>query len=93
MKKYNLILTILILIMLSLAVVRAVISNTMSTEGLVLSKVNEEINSYKLQNEILDERFLLSSSFTYLATEAARLGFIDNKSNFVLTNPLPLASR
>lgn len=92
MKKYNLILTILILITLSLAVTRVVVSNTMTTSGLALSRINEQVNFYKTQNEVLEERFLLFSSLTFLATEAAKLGFADSKSNFVLTSPLTAQS-
>lgn len=93
MKKYNLILTILILTVLSLSIVRAVLANTMSTSGILLSKLNLEVNFYKIQNEALEERFYSETSLTYLATEAAKLGFNDVKNNFVLTSPLPLASR
>lgn len=93
MKKYNMILTILILITLSLVVVRVVVSNRISTSGLELSRLEEEISSYSTQNEVLEERFLLSSSLTFLATEAARLGFTDKKNNLVLTSPLTAVKR
>jgi len=87
MKKHNLILTILILAALSLAVVRVVISNTMATSGLALDRINEQITLYKTQNEVLEEKYLVLSSLTFLATEAARLGFTDSKGSLVLTNP------
>lgn len=91
MKKYNLIITALILITLFLLGTRVVVLNRMSTSGFVLGEVNKEISFYKTQNAILSEHYLASSSLTSLASAAAKLGFIEGKSNFVLTSPLPLA--
>ena len=91
MKKYNLIITALILTTLFLLTARVVISNRMSTSGFALGEVNKEISFYKTQNAILSEHYLASSSFTNLASVAAKLGFVEGKSNFVLTNSLPLA--
>ena len=93
MKKYNLILGILICITLILSVGRVVVSNRISTSGLILDGINDKINFYKTQNDILSEKLLSLSSFSNLSTTAAKLGFVDGKNSFVLTSPLPLASR
>lgn len=87
MKKSNLILTILVIVVLGLGVVRVVISNTMATSGLALDRVNEQINTYKTQNEVLEEKYLVLSSLTFLASEAAKLGFTDSRANIVLSSP------
>ena len=93
MKKYNLILTILILTILTLVATRVVLENSMSTSGIALSKLNSQIQLFRLENEILEESYFSKTSLTYLATEAAKLGFTYNKNNLVLTSPLPLAKR
>lgn len=91
MKKYNLIITVLILTTLFLFGARVIILNRMSTSGFAMSKINKESSFYKTQNAILSEYYLVGSSLTNLASAAAKLGFVEGKSNFVLTNLLPLA--
>lgn len=93
MKRSNLILTGLVLISLGLAVVRIVVSNTMTTSGLALDQINKDLNSYKIQNEVLEEKYLVLSSLTFIASEAARLGFTDTKTNLVLTSPKTALNR
>ena len=93
MKKYNLVLGMLICVTFILTFVRIVVLNRISTSGLALDKINEEISSYKTKNDILSETLLSYSSFSNLATQAARLGFIEDRNSFILTGTLPLAKR
>jgi hypothetical protein len=87
MKRSNLILTFLILVTLGLAATRIVVSNAMTTSGLTLDRVKQDLSFYKTQNEVLEEKYLVLSSLTFIASEAARLGFTEDKANLVLTNP------
>lgn len=93
MKIYELLIKSLILLVLFLGVARVVVSNSISTSGVELGKINEEITFYKLENDNLSEKVFSMSSLSQIASEAAKLGFVDNKENFVLTNPLPIAAR
>lgn len=93
MKIYELLIKSLILLVLFLGVLRVVVSNSISTSGVKLGKINEEITFYKLENDNLSEKVFSMSSLSQIASEAAKLGFVDNKENFVLTNSLPIAAR
>lgn len=93
MKIYNLIIKSLICIFLVLVIARVVVSNVISTSGVELGKINDEIANYKLENDSLSEKIFSMSSLSTIASEAAKLGFVDEGQNFVLTNPLPIALR
>lgn len=91
MKKPKLFIATLVIIMIFLSVVQVVVSNSLSTTGQMLGKLDKEIQSYKKENTLLKEKLLSVSSLTNVASEAAHLGFVENKSNVFLTAPLPLA--
>lgn len=93
MMKHKFVLTSLVVITLFLAVIRVVVSNIISTSGVELGRINEEIATVRLQNDELKQKFFSRSSLENIATEAAKLGFTDKKENFVLTSPLPIAAR
>lgn len=89
----NRILKILIIITLFLAFGRVVVSNVISTSGVVLGSVDEQIAALKTKNDSLKEELFLKSSLENIASEAGKLGFTDRKENYVLTSPLPVALR
>lgn len=91
--KYKFLLKSLVISALVLALVRVVVSNIISTSGVELGRINEEIAQVKLQNDGLREEFFSKTSMENIATQAAKLGFTDKKENFVLTSPLPVALR
>ncbi len=84
--------SIILVIIVFLSIVQAVVSNRIATTGVTLSKLSEEIGYYRKQNAILREEVLFSSSLMHIASEAARLGFVQSESEFVLTSP-PLTQR
>lgn len=89
--RYKIIIQSLILVTIVLTIVRIVVANSISTSGVELGKINENVNSYKLENYILSEKLLEQSSLSAIASEAAKLGFADTSDSFVLNNPLPIA--
>lgn len=91
--KYKLILKTLIILTLFLAVGRVVVANLISTSGVELGRINEEIATVKSQNDSLREELYTKESFVNIASEAARIGFSEGNSSFVLTSPLPFALR
>lgn len=93
MKKYKFIIKFLITITLFLAIGRVVVSNIISTSGVELGKINEEVAIFRAQNDSLKQELFFKSSLENLASEAAKLGFTDKKESFVLTSPLPIALR
>ncbi|MEK7517473.1 MAG: hypothetical protein AAB583_02895 [Patescibacteria group bacterium] len=93
MKKSSITLLIFIGTILILSVVQGGVSNKLSTKGILVGKIEEEINYYKTQNTILSEEFLSRSSLTNLASKASELGFAKVGQPFILNSSTPLAVR
>lgn len=85
--------TFIIALVVVFSLVQVFVSNRLSTTGLVLGKLEEEIAFYEKQNSLLSEKLLLSSSLVHLASAAAEFGFIEEKSQVTLKSPLPIAFR
>ncbi|OGH18839.1 MAG: hypothetical protein A3F31_04660 [Candidatus Levybacteria bacterium RIFCSPHIGHO2_12_FULL_38_12] len=82
-------LSILVIIILSL--VQIVVSNQLSTTGIILGKLEDQVKTLKDKNFTLREDVLLSSSLTSIASRASSLGYIERKSQIYLTGSVPLA--
>ncbi len=93
MKKPAFIIGFLVISVIILSVVRIYVSNNISTSGVILGKVEEELNYYKTQNILLSEKVYSQSSLTNIASKASELGFVDSGTNFVLSGQLPIAKR
>lgn len=94
MKKPVLIIIFLLGIIISLSMVKVVVFNRLSTSGVYVGKVEEEISFYKTQNAKLLEKFLTLSSLTNIAERAKKEGFInEDQSLMVLKTSRPLAVR
>ena len=92
MKKPALIITFLIALIIVLSVINAVVHNRLSTSGVFVGELEEQISFYKTQNAILSEEFLTSSSLTNIADMASELGFTNkNQPLLVLKTSKPLA--
>lgn len=92
MKKPALIIAFLIALIIVLSVINAVVHNRLSTSGVFVGELEEQISFYKTQNAILSEEFLTSSSLTNIADRALELGFTNkNQPLLVLKTSKPLA--
>lgn len=91
MKKTKLFITSIVLMIIFLSVIQVVVSNSLSTVGVTLVKLQKEISFYKKENAILREKLLTASSLTNIASHAAELGFVEEKTYVLLPAPLPLA--
>ena len=74
-----------------LSVVQGAVSNKMSTKGVLVGKIEEQINKYKTENAILSEKLLVYSSFTNVQKKAFMLGFAKDKRQIVISSSVPLA--
>ncbi|MBP9719146.1 MAG: hypothetical protein KBD46_01650 [Candidatus Levybacteria bacterium] len=92
MKKPILFIIVIITIVVSLSVTQVTVSNNLSTTGIELAKIEEQIMTYKKENAMLKEKLLTASSFTTIASAAAELGFVEVKTRVFLRKP-PLAVR
>lgn len=75
----------LFLVIVFLSVAQAFVSNRLSTSGIVLGEIEEEILLYKTENVALAEKFFMVTSLNNIASRAAVLGFVQEKSPLVLT--------
>lgn len=90
-KKPVILISLIALTIISLTVVRVAILNSISTTGIELVDLQEELTVYKKQNALLKEEYLAVSSLTSIDKKAKTMGFIDAKSHIYLNTPLPLA--
>jgi len=81
----------LIIVILALSVAKAFVSNRISTSGSALGVTRDKINAYKIENTLLSEKLYSLSSLTYVFSQANGLGFVQGKSKFVITYPIPIA--
>lgn len=93
MKKPFTLIILLLFIVFTLSTVRTIVSNGMSTSGSLFSGLNEELLYYKTENASLKERIYIKSSLANIASEAAKLGFVDQKSSFAVSSALPIAAK
>jgi cell division protein FtsL len=93
MKKSYLIIIILLGLVITLSIGRAILHNTLSTTGIFVSQAEQEINALKTQNAILSEEFLAASSLTNITEKAKVSGFTNKDTLMVLKTSRPLAVR
>ena len=90
-KQTRLLITIVVSIVIALSVVQVAVSNSLSTTGITLSYIEQEIKLYKKDNAFLREKFLVSGSLLQVASKAASLGFVEGKQQLVVGASLPIA--
>lgn len=93
MKKPLILFTLLLSVVVVLAISQVVISNSLSTRGVGLDSLDQQIAVYKKKNALIKEKLLEISSFNYIASSAARIGFIEEKSRIFVSSSLPIAIR
>ena len=91
MKNSKLLLLINFSIIIFLTLVQVIVSNVLSTTGAGISSLENGVEVYKKDNSLLKEKLLFISSLTYVATEAANIGFLNNKSSLFVSSSLPIA--
>jgi cell division protein FtsL len=91
MNKKTFILAIVIFTVIALSVTQVVVSNRLSTAGIEVGEIEDQIREYKAQNSILSEKIFQASSLSNISSKASKLGFIEGKSQLVLKTSLPLA--
>jgi len=94
MKRAHILLAGLTGIILILAIVQISVSNMLSTGGIELAQVQNQIDNYQRDNAILKERIYTAASLTAIAAKAEKLGYTSvttGKAMLVIANPEPLA--
>ena len=91
MRKPGLTIGFLIIVIFVLSVAKTFVSNKISTSGQTLSATEDRINAKKIENTLLSEKLYSLSSLTNVFSQANSLGFVQEKSKFVITYPIPIA--
>jgi hypothetical protein len=91
MKKPALIIGSLIILVLALSVVKIYISNQVATSGVILGKIQEDAANIKMENTLLAEKLYTESALTNIDSKAEKMGFVEQKSDFVLSGQMPVA--
>jgi hypothetical protein len=91
MKKAVLSIAVLVLIVFGLSIVRIFISNQVATSGVVLGQIQQQVESYKMENIILAENLYTKTSLTTISEQAEKQGFTAQKTDYVLSGQLPVA--
>lgn len=93
MKKPVLFIASVILLIIVLSIVQIVVSNRLSTSGIVVDKLQTQIKELQKKNIMLQEQILALSSYETIASSAAALGFSEKTAQLVFSSPLPLAQK
>lgn len=93
MKKPIAVIILLSCIVVVLLVARITIVNSISTTGITLVDLQNQINTYKKENELLTVQYLQAASYTNISDKAEKLGYVPVKSQVDLAAPLPMAMR
>lgn len=80
MKKPILFIILIITIIVSLSIIQVAVSNNLSTTGVELARIEEKIATYKKENVLLRQKLLIASSLDTIASKAAEMGFVEEKT-------------
>lgn len=81
----------LILLAGGLLLSRVILSNAYAVDGITLGNLNQKLAEVEKQNMMLKEKLYQQSSYTFIASDAATLGFAEQKSHISLSNTTSLA--
>lgn len=91
MKKSHIIIIFLLGLIVSMSMIKGIVYNRLSTSGVFVGRVEDEIVYYKTQNAKLLEELLISTSLINIASKATEAGFVNDDSLMVLKTSNSLA--
>ena len=91
MRKPALTIGFLLVVIVALSVAKTFVSNRILASGPALGEIEDRSIAYKIENALLSEKLYSLSSLTNISTKAEDLGFVEEKTSFVLANPVPIA--
>lgn len=91
MKKPLLLIIFFIITIITLSIIQVGTSSKLSTTGIELEKLQSQIDQYKKENMILEEKVLEASALINVSKKAEALGFVQSRSHIYLSSPLPFA--
>jgi cell division protein FtsL len=92
MKKPSVFLGLIIATVVILSIVQVTVATNLSTTGVELSKLQNQLTAYQKQNELLEEKYLQASALINLDKKAQKIGFVPaTNSHEYFSDPLPFA--
>lgn len=91
MKSTTRILLGLILIISGLVMIRIVLSSMFSVDGITLANIEAHISHLDRENMLMKEKIYTASAYTTIASDAATMGFVEEKSQITLSGSSPIA--
>lgn len=91
MKKYLIIIVILLIVAGILEIVDLSLANKISAESLNAGGLSQKILTLDEENSMLESKVLQYTAFEEVASRAATLGFVESKSQISLYEDLPVA--
>lgn len=85
MKLPAIILSFLFSMIAILLVINLTVSNVLSTQGIDLQQLQDNLHTLQVSDTNLEEKTLALGSYTKIASEAATLGFVQDKNPVALT--------
>lgn len=79
------------MVILFLSITQVVVANRLSTTGVALALLQDEMKFYMIENTKLSQKLFLALSFTSISSHAAQVGFVEGKSEFFSRTPPPIA--
>lgn len=84
MKNTTKILLALVLIVGGLLLTRIILSSTFSVDGIAIASQKTEIADLDRENMLLREKIYTAAAYTTIASDAATMGFVEEKSEISL---------
>ena len=78
---------------MALSIVRTYVSNNLATSGIMLSKIESDIEKLQTQNSIIAEKLYENSSLSSLYDKANKIGYVKDANSFVVNSGVPIASK
>jgi len=91
MKKYIVIIVILVICAGTLEIIDLLLANRVSAESLNAGELSQKILKLDEENSMLESKVLQYTAFEEVASRAATLGFVESKSQISLYEDLPVA--
>ena len=91
MKKIKILLGVMILVTFVLEAVNIYISNSVSTDSIYASSLQDEIKDMEAKNSSLKGEILSYASYEMISSRSSELGFVEPKDFISLYSPVPLA--
>lgn len=81
----------LILLTGGLLLIRVALSSAFSVDGITLGMLNQQLAAVEKENMLYKEKLYMATSYLTIASDAANLGFAEQKTQLALHNSSSLA--